>query len=91
MRARGRRAILWSFPLLTAGLLAGLALQTNYDWFSVRVLSVVGLWIVTAILLFLRYRVHVRGRQLALWTLFAFAILVLALISEHSFGQGAGS
>src|ERR1019366_4695075 len=26
-----RRAILWSFPLLTAGLLAGFALQTSYD------------------------------------------------------------
>jgi ABC-type uncharacterized transport system permease subunit len=86
-----RRAILWSFPLLTAGLLAGLALQTNYgsDWFTLRVLSTVGLWVVSAILLFLRYRVHVRGRQLAVWTMFAFAILVLALVS-HDFTQGGG-
>jgi ABC-type uncharacterized transport system permease subunit len=87
-----RRAILWSFPLLTAGLLAGFALQVNYgaDWLNVRILSVVGLWIVFAILLYLRYRAHVRGRQLALWTMFAFAILVLALISPHSFVQGGG-
>ena len=88
-----RNAILASFPLLTAGLLAGLALQVQYslDWqtlLSVRVLSVLGLWIVFAILLYLRYRVHVRGRQLALWTMFAFAILVLALVSPHSFVQG---
>jgi ABC-type uncharacterized transport system permease subunit len=87
-----RRAILWSFPFLTAGLLAGFALQVDYglDWFNVRILSVVGLWIVFAILLYLRYWAHVRGRQLALWTMFAFAILVLALISPHSFVQGGG-
>lgn len=90
-----RRAILWSFPLLTAGLLAGFALQIYngmflQQWFSIRILSVIGLWVVFAILLYLRYRVHVRGRQLALWTMFAFAILVLALVSPHSFEQGGG-
>lgn len=88
-----RRAILWAFPLLTAGLLAGFALQVYHgllmeNWLSIRIVSVLGLWIVFAILLYLRYRVHVRGRQLALWTMFAFAILVLALISPHSFVQG---
>jgi ABC-type uncharacterized transport system permease subunit len=89
-----RRAILWSFPLLTAGLLIGVYLQVlsgTLDWFSVRILSVIGLWVVFAVLLYLRYWVHVRGRQLALWTMFAFAILVLALISApHSFGEGGG-
>ena len=90
-----RRAILWSFPLLTAGLLAGFVLQWSNDplprdLFSVRIVSVVGLWVVFAILLYLRYRVHVRGRQLALWTMVAFAILVLALVSPHSFVQGGG-
>jgi ABC-type uncharacterized transport system permease subunit len=88
-----RRAILWSFPLLTAGLLAGFALQLYngmllQDWLNVRILSLVGLWVVFAILLYLRYWVHVRGRQLALWTMFAFVILVLALVSPHSFVQG---
>ncbi len=88
-----RRAILAAFPLLTAGLLAGIVLQLEYDvmdWFSLRILSVVCLWLVFAILLYLRYFVHVRGRQLALWTMFAFAILVVALISPHSFMQGGG-
>ncbi|MSQ96064.1 MAG: hypothetical protein EXR98_16125 [Gemmataceae bacterium] len=90
-----RRAILWSFPLLTAGLLAGFALQLYngmllQDLFSVRIVSVLGLWLVFAILLYLRYRVHVRGRQLALWTMFAFAILVLALVSSHDFSKGVG-
>jgi ABC-type uncharacterized transport system permease subunit len=86
-----RRAILGSFPLLTVGLLIGIILQFSKgveDWLSLRVLSVAGLWIVFAILLYLRYRVHVRGRQLALWTMFAFVILVLALVSSHDFNQG---
>src|ERR1019366_5222686 len=53
-----RRAILWSFPLLTLGLIAGFVLQFNdesflQDWLSIRVLSVLGLWLVFAILLYL--------------------------------------
>jgi ABC-type uncharacterized transport system permease subunit len=89
-----RRAILWAFPLLTVGLLVGLGLQIHdgtflQGWASPRILSVLGLWLVFTILLYLRYRVHVRGRQLALLTMVAFAILVLALISPpHSFGPG---
>lgn len=90
-----RRAILLAFPLLTAGLLAGFALQfrdgyTVDNWLSPKILSVVGLWLVFAILLYLRYRVHVRGRQMALWTMVAFAILVVALIFPHSFEPGGG-
>jgi ABC-type uncharacterized transport system permease subunit len=91
-----RRAVLWSFPLLTAGLLAGFALQlyngvSLQNWLHPRILSILGLWIVFAILLYLRYRVHVRGRQMALWTMLAFAILLFALISPpHSFVPGGG-
>jgi ABC-type uncharacterized transport system permease subunit len=88
-----RRALLAAFPLLTVGLLIGIILQFSgnaMDWLSLRVLSVVSLWVVFAILLFLRYRVHVRGRQLALWTMFAFAILVVALLTSHDFAQGGG-
>lgn len=88
-----RNAVLMAFPLLTAGLLAGIVLQVRrgfflQGWDDPRILSVLGLWIVFAILLYLRYRVHVRGRQLALWTMLAFAILVCALISPHSFAPG---
>ncbi len=89
-----RRAILWSFPLLTMGLAAGLVLQIHSglfeQWLSPRILGVVGLWLVFAILLYLRYRVHVRGRQLAWLTMVAFAILVVALVFPHSFDQGGG-
>jgi ABC-type uncharacterized transport system permease subunit len=88
-----RRALLAAFPLLTAGLIIGIVLQFSAgvpDWLSPRVLSVASLWLVFAILLYLRYRVHVRGRQLAFWTMFAFAILVVALISSHDFTEGGG-
>ncbi|MBI2807488.1 MAG: cytochrome c biogenesis protein CcsA [Planctomycetes bacterium] len=89
-----RRAILWAFPLLTAGLLSGFALQIYNDvlladWFNPRILSVIGLWLVFAILLYLRYRVHVRGRQMAWWTMIAFVILVIALVFPHPFDGGA--
>lgn len=89
-----RRAILGAFPLLTAGLLAGITLQLQrgyfqQGWEDPRILSVLGLWIVFAILLYLRYWVHVRGQQLAWWTVAAFVILVLALVSPpHSFAPG---
>jgi ABC-type uncharacterized transport system permease subunit len=88
-----RNALLWSFPLLTAGLATGVALllgkenQVNY-WQSPRILSLLGVWLVSMIVFYLRYRVHVRGRQLAVWTMFAFAILIVALIFPHSFDQG---
>jgi ABC-type uncharacterized transport system permease subunit len=90
-----RRAILAAFPLLTAGLLAGFALTARDgvsldDWLSPKILSVIGLWIVFAILLILRYGLHARGRQMAIWTMVAFAILVVALIFPHSFAQGGG-
>jgi ABC-type uncharacterized transport system permease subunit len=88
-----RRAILAAFPLLSVGLLIGIILQFSAgvnDWLSLRVVSVASLWMVFAILLYLRYRIHVRGRQLALWTVLAFAILMLALVSSHDFTEGGG-
>ena len=83
-----RRAILAAFPLLTAGLLVGIAMQLQSGsywegWTSPKILSVVGLWLVFAILLYVRYAVHVRGKQVAWLTLMAFALLILALGSAH--------
>ena len=91
-----RRAILWAFPLLTVGLLVGIALQLHTGiflsgWDSPRILSSVLLWLVFAILLYLRYGIHARGRQVALLTIMAFALLLLALVSPvHSFSQAGG-
>ncbi|MCC6418767.1 MAG: cytochrome c biogenesis protein CcsA [Gemmataceae bacterium] len=86
-----RRAINLAFPLLTTGLLVGAALllQSGEPISGyLRIVSLVGLWVVFAILLFLRYRVHARGRQTALLTILAFALLVFSLVTVHPFAGG---
>jgi ABC-type transport system involved in cytochrome c biogenesis permease subunit len=93
LEAMNRRAILWAFPLLTAGLLVGVALQIHRGdfgegWDSPRILSGLVLWVVFAMLLYLRYRVHARGRQVALLTMLAFAVLLYAIVSQHPFLVG---
>jgi ABC-type uncharacterized transport system permease subunit len=90
-----RRAILWAFPLLSAGLIVGMVLLAQQGawslaWNSPKILSTLGLWLVFAVLLYLRYGVHVRGRQAALWTMVAFGFLILALASPvHPFGEAS--
>ncbi len=91
LESMNRRAILLAFPLLTAGLLVGLGLLLHNGERAVgyvRILSVVGLWLVFAILLYLRYRVHARGRQVALLTIVAFVLLLASLVSIHPFAPG---
>ncbi len=89
-----RRAVLWSFPLLTAGLLIGMVLQVHQGnfleyWYSPRILSGLVLWFVFAILLYLRYKAHARGQQVALLTMLAFVLLVFVLVSPtHPFTRG---
>jgi ABC-type transport system involved in cytochrome c biogenesis permease subunit len=92
LEGMNRHAILWSFPLLTAGLVVGIAQQLHTSrlfeaWRSPKILSSIGLWIVFAILLYLRYAVRARGRQVALWTIFAFVLLLVALVSAHRFAD----
>src|SRR5207302_1563272 len=96
LEAMNRRAILWAFPLLTAGLLVGIALQVHRGepgegWDSAKILSGIGLWLVFAILLYLRYWIHARGRQVALLTVLAFALMIAAMMAPvHPFLQGGG-
>jgi ABC-type transport system involved in cytochrome c biogenesis permease subunit len=90
-----RRAILWAFPLLTAGLLVALVSQFQSGTYSdglgsPKLLFTVGLWIVFAILLYLRYGAHARGRQVALLTVLAFGLMLVALVSVHPLVQGGG-
>lgn len=94
LEAMNRRAILLAFPLLTAGLMIGVALQLQggtflQGWESAKILYTLGLWLVFAILLYLRHGFHARGRQVAILTIVAFGFMIVALLApEHSFVHG---
>ncbi len=83
-----RRAIALAFPLLTAGLLVGLFLKVSskLSWLDPRLLASVLLWLVFALLVFLPYGYHLRGRNLALLTILAFALLLVTVAWQHTGG-----
>jgi ABC-type uncharacterized transport system permease subunit len=86
LETMNRRAILTAFPLLTAGVAVGVVLQLHHglpfeDWDSPKILSTLIVWIAFALLVYLRYGIHARGRQVALLTMLAFALLIVALIA----------
>ncbi len=90
-----RRAIVAAFPLLTAGVLVGLALLAQGDhpvrgWTDPRLLLTVVLWLVFVILLYVRYTLHVRGRRVAILTIIAFVLLVVTLALPHTLSGGGG-
>jgi ABC-type transport system involved in cytochrome c biogenesis permease subunit len=93
LETMARRAVNWAFPLLTAGLLVGtLLLRTEHggaeSWLSVKVLTTATLWLVFAVLLYLRYATNVPARRLAVLHVAAFALLLLALAASHPFVPG---
>jgi ABC-type transport system involved in cytochrome c biogenesis permease subunit len=94
LETMNRHAILSSFPLLTFGLLTGVVLSlqegTSLEGYnSAKILSSICLWLIFAILIYMRYVAHSRGKQMALLTLFAFALLLVSLASPaHSFVLG---
>jgi ABC-type transport system involved in cytochrome c biogenesis permease subunit len=95
LEAMNRRAITLAFPLLTAGVLVGLGLMVQessrpHEWTALKVASTCVLWGVFALLLYLRYGVHLRGRPLALLTIVAFVLLLVTLAFSHTFVQGGG-
>ena len=57
-------------------------------WESLKIFSTVALWVVFAILVYLRYARNAGGRQLALWTIVAFGLLLFSLAS---YDTGANS
>lgn len=85
-----RRAVNIAFPLLTVGLLLGaMRLRQNPEadgnWTALKITSTLGLWLVGALLMYLRYGAHLSGRRLAQFTLLAFALLLVALLTSHPF------
>jgi ABC-type transport system involved in cytochrome c biogenesis permease subunit len=96
LESMNRRAINAACPLLSVGLLIGvLLLQSGSafteNWFSVKVLATLGLWVLFLVLLYLRYAVHLPGRRLAMLTLASMALMVLVLVADHSFARGGES
>jgi ABC-type transport system involved in cytochrome c biogenesis permease subunit len=94
IEAMNRRAIVLAFPLLTAGMLVGVVLlwqEHPAGWTDPRVLASVVLWLTFALLLYLRYGYHLRGRPVALLTILTFVLLVGCLVLHHDpLGQGGG-
>jgi len=90
-----RRALNIAFPLFTAGVLVGVALMLQpsrpaLDWKDPKTVGGLLLWLVFALLLYLRYGVHIRGRRLAQLTILAFGLLLFTLAAAHVPVQGAG-
>lgn len=101
-----RGAIIVAFPLLTFGLLIGLALDLAIrrsgtpllGWTDPKVLSAGAMWLVFAVLLHARFRPAMRGRRMMVLTAVAFAFLVftwvgvdlLHLPTAHGLTRSAG-
>jgi ABC-type uncharacterized transport system permease subunit len=88
-----RRAVNIAFPLLTVGLLVGVALtaqrgDATQAWTAGKVVGTAGLWLVFVVLLVLRYGLHTRGRHLAVGTIAAFAVMLATLAASHPFLGG---
>src|SRR5262249_55544818 len=94
LEAMNRRAVVLAFPLLTAGVLAGVVLLVRgsdaVGWTDPRVLGTLALWAAFAVLLVLRFGHHLRGRQVALLTILAFAMLLVCLAIAHPLATGEG-
>ena len=88
-----RHGINWAFPLLTIGLIIGLAQMAQdkvqlQGWTDPRILSTLVLWIVFVIVLYLRYGFRLRGKRVALLTIMAFALLMVTLVTSHQHKPG---
>lgn len=97
LETMNRRAMNLAFPFLTVGLLLGWirwpgadAVTTAGSWTAAKVLGTVGLWAVALVLMYLRYGAHLPPRRLAYLTLFAFALMLVTLVTTHPFAAAAG-
>jgi ABC-type transport system involved in cytochrome c biogenesis permease subunit len=93
LEAMNRRAIDLAFPLFTVGLLIGVILLANtreLSWSDPKVIATGLLWVVFALLLYVRHGLHVRGRRVALGTILTFGLMLVAFAVEHWPGSAGG-
>lgn len=88
-----RRALTIAFPLLTVGMFLGVLLMAHHaeeiaTWTDPRVLGTLLLWLVFGLVLYVRFGLHLRGRQVAVLTIVAFGLLLLTLALPHMGGGG---
>jgi ABC-type transport system involved in cytochrome c biogenesis permease subunit len=87
-----RGAVTLAFPLLTFGLLIGVALSlaaragsaADLAWTDPKVVSALLTWLVFAVLLHARFRPAMRGRAVVLLTILAFAFLVFTWVGVEA-------
>jgi ABC-type transport system involved in cytochrome c biogenesis permease subunit len=93
LESMNRAGINLAFPLLTIGVVIGLALLVQergllQGWTDPRIVSSFLLWIVFTIVLYLRYGYHLRGKRFAFLTIVAFVLLLCTLVTSHHIGVG---
>jgi ABC-type transport system involved in cytochrome c biogenesis permease subunit len=93
LETMNRRAINWAFPLLTGGvILATVQLTQRAEeplvWTDLKTVTMGVLWLSFAVLLYLRYGVHLRGRQVAVLTIATFVLMIIFLAVSHTGVQG---
>jgi len=93
LETMNQRAVNATVPLLTAGLLVGTLLigqnrELGENWLSLKVISTTGLWVVFLVLLYMRYATRVAPRRLAILSIIAFGLLLVALGTAHPFAEG---
>lgn len=93
LETKNRLAVNITVPFLTAGLLVGtMLIQHNHElsenWFSLKIISTTGLWVVFLVLLYMRYGTKVPPRRLAMLSILAFVLMLVALGTAHPFVEG---
>jgi cytochrome c-type biogenesis protein CcsB len=81
--------LLWGFPLLTFGILAGsiwarVAWGSHWQW-EPKLLWASAAWVVYALLLHQRLAIGWKGRKAALFSVIAFVLLLFAFVMERAF------
>jgi len=79
------RSIGLGFPILTVSILSGFIWAVNargvYGWsYNSRQVYALALWLVDAVILHVRLSARLRGKKVALLTLFAFLLIILSLL-----------